>query len=309
MSLLRTAWMILVVGIATLIVGPVVIAAGFLGAGRRFFDRAGRIWSSIILWSSGCPVRVEGLEHIDPQSPQVLVGNHQSWFDVPAVAANLPKSFYFVAKKELEHVFIFGRAWKAAGHISIDRSDRESAIRSLEQAGRQLRAEGSAVVIFAEGTRSPDDRLQPFKKGAFMLALHTGVPIVPFGVAGSRRIFPKGSWRVRRGPIIVRFGEPIPTDGLGPEDRDELAARVRNEVRRLRDAGRRELGPGRLEAVVEDRAADGDADRDAADDKPSDGSPTDDPATDDHTTDEGDPTGGGREAPGRTSDSNEGTRS
>ncbi|NIV58858.1 MAG: 1-acylglycerol-3-phosphate O-acyltransferase [Actinobacteria bacterium] len=194
------------------------------------------------------------MENIEPDTPQILVGNHQSWFDVPAVAANLPKSYHFVAKKELERVFIFGRAWKAAGHISIDRSDRESAIRSLEQAGRQLREEGTAVVIFAEGTRSPDDRLQPFKKGAFMLALHTGVPIVPFGVAGSRRVLPKGSWRVRRGPIIVRFGRPIPTEGLDPEDRDALIERVHDEVRRLRDSGRRELGPGTLEVPPDDEA-------------------------------------------------------
>ncbi|NIP83188.1 MAG: 1-acyl-sn-glycerol-3-phosphate acyltransferase, partial [Actinobacteria bacterium] len=215
---------------------------------------AGRTWSSAILWASGCPIRVEGVENIEPDTPQILVGNHQSWFDVPAVAANLPKSYHFVAKKELERVFIFGRAWKAAGHISIDRSDRESAIRSLEQAGRQLREEGTAVVIFAEGTRSPDDRLQPFKKGAFMLALHTGVPIVPFGVAGSRRVLPKGSWRVRRGPIIVRFGRPIPTEGLDPEDRDALIERVHDEVRRLRDSGRRELGPGTLEVPPDDEA-------------------------------------------------------
>ncbi len=253
--MIRTTWVALVITIATLIVGPIVILGGLLGVRRLgFYDWAGRTWSSAILWASGCPIRVEGVENIEPDTPQILVGNHQSWFDVPAVAANLPKSYHFVAKKELENVFIFGRAWKAAGHISIDRSDRESAIRSLEQAGRQLREEGTAVVIFAEGTRSPDDRLQPFKKGAFMLALHTGVPIVPFGVAGSRRVFPKGSWRVRRGPIIVRFGRPIPTEGLDPEDRDALIERVHDEVRRLRDSGRRELGPGTLEVPPDDEA-------------------------------------------------------
>jgi 1-acyl-sn-glycerol-3-phosphate acyltransferase len=251
--MIRTAWTALVIIIATLIVGPMVIGAGLLRIRRLgFYDWAGRTWSSAILWASGCPVRVDGLENIDPGSPQVLVGNHQSWFDVPAVAANLPKSFHFVAKKELENVFIFGRAWQAAGHISVDRSDRESAIRSLEAAGRQLREERSAVVIFAEGTRAPTDVLQPFKKGAFMLALHTGVPIVPFGVAGSRRVFPKGSWRVRRGPIIVRFGEPVPTEGLDPDDRDTLIEDVRDRVRRLRDAGRRERGPGAPEAPETD---------------------------------------------------------
>ncbi|MDX1674843.1 MAG: lysophospholipid acyltransferase family protein [Longimicrobiales bacterium] len=246
--MIRTVWTFAVIAVATLIIGPVTIAGGLLGVRKlEFYDWCGRAWSGMILWGSGCPVRAEGVENIDPDTPQVLVGNHQSWFDVPAVATNIPKSYHFVAKKELERVFIFGRAWKAAGHISIDRTDRESAIRSLDQAGEQLRRERSAVVIFAEGTRAPTDELQKFKKGAFMLALHTGVPIVPFAVAGSRRVLPKGRWRVRRGPIIVRFGEPIPTANLTEAERDSLLERVRGEVRRLRDEGRAELPPGRLE--------------------------------------------------------------
>lgn len=248
----RTVWTFTVIAVATLIVGPLAILGGLLGVRRlEYYDWCGRSWSKAILWGSGCTVRTEGTEHIDLDSPQILVGNHQSWFDVPAVATNIPKSFHFVAKKELERVFIFGQAWKAAGHISIDRTDRQSAIESLDRAGAQLRDEGSAVVIFAEGTRAPTDELQKFKKGAFMLALHTGVPIVPFGVAGSRRVLPKGRWRVRKGPIIVRFGAPIRTDDLSEAERDRLMERVRNEVRRLRDEGRAELPPGRLERAHE----------------------------------------------------------
>ena len=248
--MIRTAWAWLVILAATLVIGPITILGGLLGVRKlEFYDWCGRTWSRWILSGTGATVRAEGVENIEPETPQILVGNHQSWFDVPAVASNIPKSYHFVAKKELENVFIFGRAWKAAGHISIDRSDRQAAVRSLDRAGAQLREEGSAVVIFAEGTRAATDELQPFKKGAFMLALHTGVPIVPFGVAGSRRVMPRDRWRVRKGPIIVRFGEPIPTEGLTTDDRDALIARVRDEVRRLRDEGRAELPPGRLEQV------------------------------------------------------------
>ncbi len=246
--MIRTVWVGLVATAATFFYGPAMILGALFGVrSPRFYDWGGQGWSRTILRASGCTVRVEGLENIRPDEPQVLVGNHQSWFDVFAVAANLPKSFHFVAKKELENVFLFGRAWKAAGHISVDRSDHASAIASLEEAGKQLRAERSAVVMFAEGTRSPTDAMLPFKKGAFMLALHSGVPIVPFAVAGSRRILPKGSWRVRPGPIIVRFGPPIPAAALGQGERDALLQHVRYEVRRMRDDARRELGPGRLE--------------------------------------------------------------
>jgi 1-acyl-sn-glycerol-3-phosphate acyltransferase len=249
---IRTVWSILTIVVSTLVFGAIAILGGVLRVRKlAFYDWAGRTWSRWILWGCGSPIRVEGLDNIDPDSPQVLAGNHQSWFDVPAIASRLPKSFHFVAKKELESVPIFGRAWKSAGHISIDRTDRESAVRSLERAGRQLRSERSAVIIFPEGTRANTDDLQDFKKGAFMLALHAGVPVVPFAVAGTRRVMPKGSWRVRREPIIVRFGEPIPTEGLRPDDRDLLRNRVQEEVRRLRDEARAELGPGRLEQAPE----------------------------------------------------------
>jgi 1-acyl-sn-glycerol-3-phosphate acyltransferase len=247
---IRGVWSWLNGALATGVLAPIVIGAAMLGVRRSaFYDWAGRTWCRWNLAAGGARVTVEGLENIDLASPQILVGNHQSWFDVFAVAASIPKTYHFVAKKELERIFLFGRAWKAAGHISIDRSDRGAAIASLDLAGQQMRAENSAVVVFAEGTRSPTDDMLPFKKGAFMLAVHTGVPIVPFAVAGSRRIFPKGSWRVQAGPIIVRFGRPIPTEGLEPRDRDDLVRRVRDEVRRMRDEARRTLGPGTLENV------------------------------------------------------------
>jgi 1-acyl-sn-glycerol-3-phosphate acyltransferase len=241
--MIRSLWAWFNGALATAVIGPLVIGAGVLGIRRRgLYDWAARTWSRWNLRAGGVRVTVEGSEHLDPASPQVLIGNHQSWFDVFAVAANIPKTFHFVAKKELEGILVFGRAWKTAGHISIDRSNQASAVASLDQAGQQMREENSAVVLFAEGTRSPTDDMLPFKKGGFMLALHTGVPIVPFAVAGSRYVFPKGSWRVRPGPVIVRFGSPIATEHLGPADRDALMDQVREQVRTMRDEGRKRLG-------------------------------------------------------------------
>lgn len=251
--MIRTIWMGLNLLVGTLLMGPIVIIAGVLRVrDHRIYDWVGSRWSRWILWASGVTVRVEGVENIDPDSPQILVGNHQSWYDVWAVAATMQKRFNFVAKQELAKIPLFGAAWKSAGHISIDRRDRSRAIASLDQARKQLQEERSAIIMFAEGTRSAGDEMLPFKKGAFMLALHANVPIVPFGVAGTRRILPKGSWRVRKGPIIVRFGAPIPTDAMEPGQRDDLMQQVRSEVRRLRDGARRELGPGTVENVTDE---------------------------------------------------------
>ena len=232
--MIRTVWSILNIVVSTMIFSAITLGGAVLRVrSLSFYDWTARTWSRWILWGSGSTVRVDGLENIDPDAPQVLAGNHQSWFDVPAIASQLPKSFHFVAKKELESVPLFGRAWKAAGHISIDRTDRESAVRSLEQASRQLRADASAVVIFPEGTRADSDALREFKKGAFMLALHTGVDIVPIAVIGGREVLPKGSWIVTPGTITIRIGSPIRTSDYTLETRDDLMRVTRDALRSL----------------------------------------------------------------------------
>lgn len=232
--MIRSAWTFLVGGIATLVFGAGAILGGVLRVNHgAWYDGCARNWSKWILWASGVPVYVEGTENIPADQPEIIVANHTSWFDIPALATSVPKRTRFVAKKELERWPVFGPAWKAAGHISVDRQDRGSAIESLERAGAALRSDNSSVVIFAEGTRSLDGSLQPFKKGAFMLALHTGVNIIPTAIVGSHAALPKHHWRVRRVPIIVRFGEPIPMIGFGPDKRDELVALVRARIEEL----------------------------------------------------------------------------
>lgn len=199
----------------------------------KVYDWATRDWSRWILRAAGVRVRIEGAEHIAHDAPQVIASNHVSWFDVWALAAMIPKRNRFVAKKELEKIPLFGRAWKVAGHISVDRGDRTSAIKSLQEAGDRLHRDNISVVIFPEGTRSRTGELKQFKKGAFMLALHTGVDILPVAVLGTREIMPADSWRIRKGEIILRFGEPVRTADYSLEQRDELVAEVRRRIEML----------------------------------------------------------------------------
>jgi 1-acyl-sn-glycerol-3-phosphate acyltransferase len=173
-------------------------------------------------------------EVIDPDRPQVLVANHVSWFDVLALAGHVPGPFRFVAKKELEGIPVFGPAWQACGHISIDRQDRARAIESLAVARQRLVEERPTVILFPEGTRSITGELRSFKKGAFVLAIQTGVDVVPAAITGTRAIMRKGSWRIRTGRTIhVYFGEPIPVKGYEMEERNELPARARDSVQLL----------------------------------------------------------------------------
>lgn len=231
--MIRTVWVWLNGLVATAVLSVVVLVCALFGAGGDTYDGIGRAWARWILNVSGVKVKLEGLEHVAADRPQIVVSNHASWYDVWALAAFIPGRYHFVAKKELAAIPLFGHAWRAAGHISIDRSDTASAVRSLREAGERLRAENGTVVIFPEGTRSDAEGMLPFKKGAFMLAITTGVEIVPTAVIGGRRILAKGGWRVRPGTLIVRFGEPIASAAFGERNRDELIRTVRASMDRM----------------------------------------------------------------------------
>lgn len=233
--MIRSLWVWANALTATFVMGMTAIVAAIVGHRGHIYDWCARSWARWIVAAAGVEVRMEGVERLHLERPQVFVSNHVSWFDVFALAAVLPKRYRFVAKKELERIPIFGTAWKAAGHISVDRSDRRAAIQSLDRAGETIRRDSSSIIIFPEGTRSWDGQLQPFKKGAFMLALHTGVEIVPVAVVGSRDVLPKGSWRVRRAPVIVRFGEAIDVRQYST-DRELLIGLTHDRIRELLEA-------------------------------------------------------------------------
>ena len=228
--MIRSAWVGLNIALATFVFGLVAIVGSLLRMRGRLYFWATQQWSRAILWASSVRVLARGMDRIDWSSPQVLVSNHTSFYDVFALAAILPAPYAFVAKKELERIPFFGTAWKAAGHISIDRTDRASAVQSLRRAGQSIREQRSTVIIFPEGTRSLTGDLLPFKKGAFNLAAEADVPVVPVIVTGSARIQRPGSLKVHPGPIEVLFGEAIPPAAFAGHGLDRYVAEVRGRM-------------------------------------------------------------------------------
>ena len=184
--------------------------------------QAPRKWSRLMLWVAGVKVVVENLGVISEETSQIIVANHVSWYDVFALAANVPGEYLFVAKKEVKRFPILAQAITACGHIYIDRRDHQSALDSLEAIRKRLAQTNPTVIMFPEGTRSATGELQRFKKGAFVLALQAQADIVPVAISGSGDIMNKSSMRIYPGTITVRFGEPIPVDLLTMEDRDQL---------------------------------------------------------------------------------------
>lgn len=191
--------------------------------------RYARIWSGWILASLGIPLRVTGHDRIEPGTTYVLMSNHQSVFDIFALFRAVDVPLRMVAKRALFLIPILGWSMWMCGFIPIDRTNRESAIRSLDRAARKIRS-GISVLVFPEGTRSRDGLLHPFKKGGFMLALKAGAPVVPVVVLGTDRIMEKGSLVVGRAEVEVRIGRPIDTAARGPGSRDRLMTEVRRAM-------------------------------------------------------------------------------
>jgi 1-acyl-sn-glycerol-3-phosphate acyltransferase len=233
---MRTAWVIVVAIFTTLWHGGHILVRSFFGLGglQGQCRCRPRLWARGLLWAAGVKVEFQGLENLG-EGRQIVVANHESWFDVLALSAYLPMDYRFVAKKELEGVPIFGPAWQACGHISIDRDDRTSAIESLEEAARQIRQEDATIIMFPEGTRSDTGEIASFKKGAFVLAIQAGAPVVPVGIDGSREVMAKRRWRIRPRTIHVRVGRPMQVDGLTHADRDQLTREARRRVAYLKE--------------------------------------------------------------------------
>ena len=230
------AWFVLSCLLITIYYCLVVILASLAGVRQRpggVYDRAAREWGRKNLRANQLRVRAVGLDHI-PAGPVVFVSNHVSFVDIWALVATLPGTVRFLAKRELLHVPVFGWAMRSAGHIPIDRKNRRAAVDACGEAGGMIR-DGTSAIVFVEGTRRRTGSLLPLKKGAFVLAIQAGVPVVPVFLEGTYEVLPKGTVFLKRHPITLQVGEPISTTGLGYEDRDRLSARCREALEGLRD--------------------------------------------------------------------------
>lgn len=202
-----------------------VIGGLFDGSGRAGHAVA-RFWSLWSLRVARVKVAVTGQELVPMHGPVIYMGNHQGNFDILALTRAIPRLFSWVAKEELFRIPLFGAAMKRAGYVPLDRSDGRKALKSMKQAAERI-ASGASVVIFPEGTRTQDGSLLPFKRGAFLLAVKAGVPIVPFTINGSREINPRNRMELRPGTIQVSFAPAIEVPGV-PEA--ELMERVREAI-------------------------------------------------------------------------------
>lgn len=216
----------------TIGMGTLSLAASLVGATGRRQHRMARAWARMLLAVSGVKVTVEGLEKLDPRATYVLVANHMSYFDIPAVLATIPLEIRFFAKKGLFQIPFLGTHLRRAGHIPVVRGDPRASLKNLHDAARMVRDQAITPLLFPEGGRSPVE-LREFKEGAAHLAIKAGVPAVPVGIRGTREVLSMGSVIVRPGAVQLRIGDPILTGGFKSHERHELNQRLREKVAEL----------------------------------------------------------------------------
>lgn len=184
------------------------LTAAVLTNDKNLFYRWQRGWARGLLKLCGIELQVEGQEHMKPDGAYVIVANHASYMDIPALFASLPKLPQFMAKQELSRIPFLGAALRAGRHILISRGSRSNALNALETAADHLKA-GAAILVFPEGTRSTEDAIGRFKTGAFRLAKMGEVEILPVGIHGTRQILPKHGRLIRPSRVSVRIGPPF----------------------------------------------------------------------------------------------------
>lgn len=191
----------------------------------------GRVWARAVLVAAGAHLEVEHAERFSSDEVRLIVGNHTSFLDPPAFIAAVPGNLRFILKKELARMPFIGWYCRIAGHFFLDRKDPRAGQVLMAKAVERAKARKLTPIIFPEGTRSPDGRLQPLKAGSFKLAVEGGFPVQPVAILGTNAIMPKGALGPRRrGRAVMRVGEPIPTADLkemkGSTGRKLLAART-----------------------------------------------------------------------------------
>lgn len=208
------------------------LCASLLTRDPLLFYRWQRGWARWLLRLCGIELEVQGAEHMKADGAYVIVANHASYMDIPALFASLPKLPQFMAKSELARIPFLGAALRAGRHVLVKRGSHSKARSSLDSAAEHLKA-GAAILIFAEGTRSTHDSIGQFKTGAFRLAKLGEVPILPVGISGTRYVLPKHGRVIRPHRVSVRIAAPLSAAEVRDTPLNELSERTRSAIAAL----------------------------------------------------------------------------
>ena len=216
-------WLIPAITVYTIVLGAVSLSSTLVDRQGRIAHGCARTWAWLILATTGVRVRTSGIDRIPPGGSYVFVSNHQSIYDIPVLFANMPFQLRILAKASLGTFPVLGWHLRYTGHLLVDRARvGASTLRHVAT----LMSRGHSLVVFPEGARSLDGKVGRFKRGLFLMAVQSGLPIVPVSVVGSRHVMQKGRLMTCPGEIELIVHAPIPTHGLTRRDVGALTERA-----------------------------------------------------------------------------------
>jgi len=237
---LRSLFVWIVIVVATIVFGlPAVLIALVPPRGRWLYNWS-RWWGRILLFAAGARVTVLHPERLDRSRAFVVAPNHSSFFDIPVLFSTMPRAIAFLAKRNLFRLPFMGWSMAAAGFVPVDRGERGRTLATIDAALKRLEG-GRWLVVFPEETRTRTGDLLQFKAGAALLAIRSGRPILPVGIAGTFGIQRRGAFTISPSRVAVAVGEAIDVAGKSAADRAEITARIREAVSALRDEARESL--------------------------------------------------------------------
>lgn len=231
---LRTFILVPLFFVLTMLFATSIIILGAFSRAAPIHDKILRLWSELFLRLAPVHVDPSHIQVIDPHQRYVIVSNHLSMFDIPLLLRYLPVNGRFLAKKELFKIPLVGQGMRTVGIIEIDRSKGGSSRQAINEGVRLAAERGNSLIVFPEGTRGPGSELLPFHKGAFRIAIDTGLPIVPVIIEGTDRISKPGSPIFFRGDVTLHVLDPIDTtDMTTKNDLKALTESVETEMNRV----------------------------------------------------------------------------
>ena len=189
----------------------------------------------MLIKASGVQLEIIGEHNIKDNRNYIFAPNHSSFMDFPVLFVAINKYLVFVAKKELKKIPIFKSILNVSGFIFVDRDNTSDAIDSLNELKSDIKNTPRSVVVFPEGTRSSSNQLQSFKKGAAVLSINTGLPIIPVYIMGSFDWWDTKNFRKNSNKIVVNFGKPIITENKQYEDRENITNSIKKEIIKLQN--------------------------------------------------------------------------
>ncbi len=216
------------IGVYTTILGSLSLASSLVDRSGHFAHGCARLWSWLILATTGVSVDVKGLDRLVAGTTYIFVSNHQSIYDIPVVFSSLPYQLRIIAKESLGSFPFLGWHLRRTGHLLVDRKNPDRA--GILRRWKALVDQGLSLIIFPEGTRSQTGRVGIFKAGSFLMAIEAGLPVVPLSVDGTRRVMRKGELTTRPGHATLVVHPPLETTGLTVSDARGFAQKVREIV-------------------------------------------------------------------------------